>query len=332
MQLKGATQQNMTTTDTSFDGYSVKRISYIVITKNRAPVLDDFLARARALVGPQDELIVVDGASTDNTKNVVQQYADLVDIFISEPDRCANEACNKGILLARGKYIKLLLDDDVYYRDAMERAAEVMEQHPEVDMLVCGGTKEVYGEDTVGYLQEKKTNAGKEGWRYTGKIVTSYLPPGVNYGKDVTDVFKYRAAASFSHFVRRKSHALGGLMSVWEGDIEYVLAFIKNGGNVKFCRINMYHHPQSLISAEAYTRLHAPSRNLIYTIMKRSVPRMWYYQYRVNKFLKKHPLLYYPAKLYWNAAGLALKIKNRGVSTPPFKAKEKEYLWDGGFS
>ncbi|MBI2056324.1 MAG: glycosyltransferase family 2 protein [Candidatus Sungbacteria bacterium] len=311
--------------NTSFDAHSTKRISYIVITKNRAAILDDFLTRARELVGPQDELIVVDGASEDGTKKVVQKYADIVDIFISEKDRCANEACNKGILLSSGKYIKLLLDDDIYYRDAMEKAAEVMEQHPEVDMLVCGGTKEIYGTDTAAYLSGENTAKA-------GKIVTSYLPPGVNYGKDITDVFRYRAASSFGHFVRRKSHALGGLMSTWEGDMEYVLAFIKNGANVKFCRVKMYHHIQSPMSPEAYERWHKKSRNLIYTVMKRSVPRMWYYKFRINKFLKEHPFLYWPAKLYWKCAGVLLRMKKGVEKTSSFKVKEKEYIWDGGFS
>lgn len=315
------------TTDTSFDGHSVKRISYIVITKNRASILDDFLTRAKDLVGTQDELIVVDGASVDNTKEVAQKYADLVDIFISEKDSSANEACNKGILLARGKYIKLLLDDDIYYRDAMEMAVEVMEAHPEVDMLVCGGTKEVY-KNPPEYLA-KKINQFEDADSVSSKIVTSYLPPGVNYGKDVTDVFKYRAASSFGHFVRRKSHALGGLMSPWEGDIEYVLSFIKNGGNVKFCRIKMYHHFQSIISPESYNRMHKSTRRLLYGIMKRSMPRMWYYKFRINKFIKEHSILYHHAKLYWKCVGM---LKPAKAKTASFKVKEKGYVWDGGFS
>lgn len=334
MEVKESTHQNIETADTSFDGHSAKRISYIVITKNRATMLDTFLQRARELVGPQDELIVIDGASVDDTKKVAQKYADLVDIFVSEKDSCANEACNKGILLARGKYIKLLLDDDIYYRDAMEKAVEVMEKHPEVDMLVCGGTKEIYGEDTLAYLERKKMNPVEHGdsLPQSGKIVTSYLPPGVNYGKDVTDVFKYRAASSFGHFVRRKSHALGGLMSAWEGDIEYVLAFIKNGGNVKFCRIKMYHHVQSAISPEKYITMHKATSNLIYTIMKRSMPRMWYYKFRVNKFLKAYPVLYRPAQFYWKCAGMLLALKNGKEKAVLFKKKEKDYVWDGGFS
>ncbi len=239
----------------------------------------------------------------------MQKYADLVDVFISEKDHNANEACNKGILLARGKYIKPLLDDDAYYGDAMEKAVEVMEEHPEVDMLVCGGTKEVHG-----------------------RIFTSYLPPGVNYGKDATDVFKYRAAASFGHFVRRKSHALRGLMSVWAGDIEYVMAFIKNGGNVKFCRVKMYHHTQSVISPEIYVERHQLCRDIVYSTMKSSVPRVWYYKYRFNKFIKTNPILYRGAQVYWKCAGAFLKLRRQEPKAVSFKKKEKDYVWDGGFS
>jgi len=60
------------------------------------------------------EVIVVDGASTDNTIEVVESVAHrhLFVHYISEPDQGVYDAINKGIQLARGEWIYVLGSDD----------------------------------------------------------------------------------------------------------------------------------------------------------------------------------------------------------------------------
>ncbi len=60
------------------------------------------------------EYIVIDGASTDGTVDIVRSYGSAVATLISEPDRGLYDAMNKGLRLARGKYIHFLNADDRY--------------------------------------------------------------------------------------------------------------------------------------------------------------------------------------------------------------------------
>ena len=54
------------------------------------------------------EYIIVDGASTDGTLNVINKYRDFISCCISEPDGGIYEAMNKGIKLATGEWINFL--------------------------------------------------------------------------------------------------------------------------------------------------------------------------------------------------------------------------------
>ncbi|MCH7706167.1 MAG: glycosyltransferase [Chloroflexi bacterium] len=116
------TDQVAMTVGHTFQDYATKRISYVLPTRNKAQFIGKALEIAKRLVGPEDELIVVDGGSTDGTAEIVASYGDLVDVFISEPDLSPSHASNKGMLTARGRYIKWLTDDDEFFPEAMEQA------------------------------------------------------------------------------------------------------------------------------------------------------------------------------------------------------------------
>ncbi|MBK6846054.1 MAG: glycosyltransferase [Proteobacteria bacterium] len=76
-----------------------------------------YLAQALASVRDQSydnvEHIVVDGGSTDGTIDVLRAHDDSIDYWISERDQGMYDAYNKGIALARGRYIKNLNHDDL---------------------------------------------------------------------------------------------------------------------------------------------------------------------------------------------------------------------------
>lgn len=66
------------------------------------------------------EHIVVDGASTDGTLQVIKEYADKGWIrYISEADHGMCDAMNKGIKMATGEYVAILNSDDYYTQDAL---------------------------------------------------------------------------------------------------------------------------------------------------------------------------------------------------------------------
>jgi glycosyltransferase involved in cell wall biosynthesis len=64
---------------------------------------------------PDIEYIVVDGASSDGTQDIVGSFQDRISRFVSEPDQGIYDAINKGIKLASGDIIGILNSDDVFY-------------------------------------------------------------------------------------------------------------------------------------------------------------------------------------------------------------------------
>lgn len=87
-------------------------LSIITVTKNCRETIARTLESIKAVKSDKIEYIVIDGASSDGTLNVIENWKELVDKFISEPDAGIYEAMNKGVSLARGKYICFVNGDD----------------------------------------------------------------------------------------------------------------------------------------------------------------------------------------------------------------------------
>ncbi len=66
------------------------------------------------------ELIVVDGNSTDGTKEILLEFREFMSDFRSEFDVGYADALNKGILMAKGDYVLMLAADDYLLPGALE--------------------------------------------------------------------------------------------------------------------------------------------------------------------------------------------------------------------
>lgn len=81
------------------------------------------------------EYIIIDGGSTDGTLDIINEYADAIDVFISEPDDGISDAFNKGISLATGDYIGIINADDYYEPGALQAISVIAEQHHTPDVI-----------------------------------------------------------------------------------------------------------------------------------------------------------------------------------------------------
>lgn len=115
------------------------RVSYLITTLNRADFLERTLANVRDFIGPEDEVVIIDGGSTDRTMEVVEANADIVATFVSEADCGEAHAFNKGLRRVRGRLVKPITDDDYFYPEAMRRLVAAMEENPCIDAIQGGG-------------------------------------------------------------------------------------------------------------------------------------------------------------------------------------------------
>ncbi len=290
----------------TFQNCCSNRISYILMTKNRADKLREALSSCREYKRSDDELIVIDGASTDKTDNVVKEFSDIIDIYISEPDINGPEALNKGFLLSRGKYIKPLQDDDTFYKEALEQAYQVMESNPEVDLLVCGGVREV-----------------------DGRTVNVYIRPGNKFGVSVDDYFQNRKQYPLSGcglFFRRNLLNTVGLFEADRPfpDLGFILRSIYMKNNVRFCRINMFYHK---IRDDSITRINLNRYNAECTEL---LNRYCSENFKREYFRKKRFSYQLASRLYSLLILSFYKLLTK--SHDLIEEQTKEPQWDGGFS
>lgn len=91
------------------------------------------------------ELLVIDDASNDHTLARIQEYADTRLTVIKNIWNLGNSATrNRGISIAKGKYICVMDSDDISFANRIERQVCYMEKRP--DLLACGS---YYTESTI---------------------------------------------------------------------------------------------------------------------------------------------------------------------------------------
>ena len=91
------------------------KVSIITSCFNRAATIRDAIESVLAQDYNAIEFIVVDGASTDGSLEIIREYEGRISTIISEPDHGMYEAINKGIRVATGDVIGLLHSDDFFY-------------------------------------------------------------------------------------------------------------------------------------------------------------------------------------------------------------------------
>ncbi len=101
----------------------MSRVSVIVPVLNEGDTLAVSLARLRAALTDDDELIVVDGGSTDHSIDIARELADTV--LVSDPGRSTQ--MNTGAVCARGVWLWFIHADTVFdarHREGSQRFSQ----------------------------------------------------------------------------------------------------------------------------------------------------------------------------------------------------------------
>jgi len=106
-------------------------ISTIIPTYNRAHLIARALESVLSQCRPEDEVIVVDDGSTDNTPQVLQPYSDRIRCARME-NSGAGRARNRGIELAERPLVAFLDSDDEWMPNKLELSRRLMAARPDV--------------------------------------------------------------------------------------------------------------------------------------------------------------------------------------------------------
>lgn len=90
------------------------KLSVITINRNNANGLEQTIKSVISLKYSDFEYIVIDGASTDNSIEIIHKYASNITSWISEPDEGIYNAMNKAVNFSSGEYIFFLNSGDTF--------------------------------------------------------------------------------------------------------------------------------------------------------------------------------------------------------------------------
>ncbi len=107
--------------------------SIITVTWNAASVIIPTIESVRRQTSSDFEMLIIDGASSDDTLSIVNRASIASLRVFSEPDKGLYDAMNKGIARARGRYLVFLNAGDAFADDAvLARLAQLAAGNPGV--------------------------------------------------------------------------------------------------------------------------------------------------------------------------------------------------------
>lgn len=133
----------------------MKKISVITIVYNGQDIIERTIRGVLAQTYRENfEYIVVDGASTDETLDVIKKYESDIDLIVSEPDKGIYDAMNKGVGLASGEWISFINADDTFADNDV--LANVMSMVEDGDDVVYGSTDFIYEDNKLIFKDNPK--------------------------------------------------------------------------------------------------------------------------------------------------------------------------------
>ena len=152
-------------------------VSIVLPTYNRAYLLKRAIQSVLNQTYRNFELIVVDDGSTDNTKEVVEDFHDKRIRYVAhEKRRGANAARNTGIKLAEGEYVAFQDDDDIWLPRKLEIQIRVFQSSSRnIGVVYTGCWRIDYKRRKVFYLPSMKKSQ-IEGYIYSNILKENFIP------------------------------------------------------------------------------------------------------------------------------------------------------------
>ncbi|MBL7910342.1 MAG: glycosyltransferase [Bacteroidia bacterium] len=192
-------------------------LSYIMTTYNKLTYLKVTLPYLIEACKQDEEIVVVDGGSSDGTVEYLKELFDQKKIhqFISEKDFGEAHGTNKAILMAKGELLKIITDDDIFDFKVIDFCKNHLLINKEID--ICGS-------DGIGCSAMNKTN----------DFIPTVYRDGFLEWKISKKPFLF---CGLSYLIRRSSISKLGLLSTQFKiiDLEYSARVSSLNANIVFC-------------------------------------------------------------------------------------------------
>jgi glycosyltransferase involved in cell wall biosynthesis len=133
-------------------------VTIITVCRNASTTIEKTLLSVQQQSHPDIQHIVIDGASTDGTQEIVSKGLRVGGVLRSEADKGIYNAMNKGIALATGDIIAFLNADDMYaHSDVVKNVLANLQSAPDTNTIF--GDVAFYNKDTPGQFY-RRYNSG----------------------------------------------------------------------------------------------------------------------------------------------------------------------------
>lgn len=144
-------------------------VSTIITSYNKGPYLAEAIESALRQDYEAQEILVIDDASTDNTRQVAESYGSQLRYFRLQANRGQSYAKNMGIQMAGGEFIAFLDGDDRWRPGKLRRQVPILVKKPEISV--------VYSRSIAFAQKQGRTvfRTGRPRALYQGKILDQLL-------------------------------------------------------------------------------------------------------------------------------------------------------------
>ena len=204
-----------------------KKITIITVVKNAQYTLENCIKSVLAQNYNNLEYIIIDGNSSDGTKEILNKYKNNISKIITEKDDGIWDAMNKGIKIASGDLIGILNADDYYNNEAFSHVIKTYNLSSKKKTIIYGDMFNEYDQTKVLSFGDLSNDAFKKGI-FQINHPTVFVPRSlyehigffnINFSTGADREFILRAHGNNANFVKidkpLATFRLGGFTSVY---------------------------------------------------------------------------------------------------------------------
>ena len=178
------------------DSIAYPKITVVTPNYNQANFIEQTIQSVLNQNYPNLEYIIIDGASTDGSVEIIKKYEKRLAYWKSEPDKGMYYAINKGFSKATGDIMCWINSDDILWKNSLFNVARIFSSNPAIKWLqgfpsvineegvIINQRKPIYSkyffycyshENSFAFIQQESTFWSRELWKESGsELDTSY--------------------------------------------------------------------------------------------------------------------------------------------------------------